>query len=67
LTESKRAVTLSSRADDYQRLCSADPLLVDLQAAIKRFPAETDDNPRPFAWTADADKSSLPSHAGTKR
>ncbi len=27
--------------------------LVDLQAAIKRFLAETNDNPRPFVWTAD--------------
>ena len=30
--------------------------LVDLQAAIKRFLAETNDNPRPFVWTADPDK-----------
>jgi transposase len=29
--------------------------LVDLQAAIKRFIAETNDNPRPFVWTADPD------------
>ena len=27
--------------------------LVDLQAAIKRFLAETNDNPKPFAWTVD--------------
>src|ERR1700730_17495642 len=27
--------------------------LVDLQAAIKRFLAETNDNPKPFVWTAD--------------
>jgi len=30
--------------------------LVDLQAAIKRFLAETNDNPRPFVWTANPDK-----------
>jgi transposase len=27
--------------------------LVDLQAAIKRFLAETNDNPKPFVWTVD--------------
>ena len=27
--------------------------LVDLQVAIKRFLAETNDNPKPFVWTAD--------------
>jgi transposase len=30
--------------------------LVDLQAAINRFLAETNDNPQPFVWTADPDK-----------
>jgi transposase len=30
--------------------------IVDLQAAINRFLAETNDNPRPFAWTADPDE-----------
>jgi transposase len=30
--------------------------IVDLQAAINRFLDETNDNPRPFAWTADPDK-----------
>ena len=30
--------------------------LVDLQAAIKRFVAETNENPKPFTWTADPDK-----------
>jgi len=30
--------------------------LVDLQAAIKRVLAETNDNPKPFVWTADPDK-----------
>ncbi len=30
--------------------------VVDLQAAINRFLAETNDNPRPFTWTADPDK-----------
>jgi transposase len=29
--------------------------LVDLQAAIKRFLADTNENPKPFAWTADPD------------
>ncbi|MFI4986911.1 MAG: IS630 family transposase, partial [Alphaproteobacteria bacterium] len=26
---------------------------VDLQAAINRYLAETNDNPKPFVWTAD--------------
>ena len=30
--------------------------LVDLQAAINRFLAETNDDPRPFVWTANPDK-----------
>jgi transposase len=30
--------------------------IVDLQAAINRFLAETNDAPRPFTWTADPDK-----------
>jgi transposase len=30
--------------------------LVDLQATIKRFLAEANDNPRPFRWTKDPDK-----------
>ena len=30
--------------------------VVDLQAAINRFLAETNDNPKPFTWTADPDK-----------
>jgi transposase len=30
--------------------------IVDLQVAINRFLAETNDNPRPFTWTADPDK-----------
>ncbi|MBV9636293.1 MAG: IS630 family transposase, partial [Methylobacteriaceae bacterium] len=30
--------------------------LVDLQAAIKRFVAETNHRPKPFIWTADPDK-----------
>jgi hypothetical protein len=29
--------------------------LVDLQAAINRFLVETNDNPKPFVWTADPD------------
>jgi len=30
--------------------------IVDLQAAINRFLRETNDDPKPFAWTADPDK-----------
>ncbi len=30
--------------------------LVDLQATINRFVAETNKNPKPFNWTADPDK-----------
>ena len=30
--------------------------LVDLQAAINRFVAQTNKNPKPFTWTADPDK-----------
>jgi hypothetical protein len=30
--------------------------VVELQAAINRFVAETNDNPKPFCWTADPDK-----------
>jgi hypothetical protein len=30
--------------------------LADLQTAIKRFLAETNQNPKPFVWTADPDK-----------
>ena len=29
---------------------------VDLQAAINRFLAETNDNPKPFVWTADPNR-----------
>jgi transposase len=41
--------------------------LVELQAAINRFLNETNDNPKPFVWTADPTASSPPSNAGTKR
>jgi transposase len=30
--------------------------LNDLQAAINRFVAETNNDPKPFVWTADSDK-----------
>ena len=30
--------------------------IVDLQAAIKRFIAETNEDPKPFVWTADPDR-----------
>jgi hypothetical protein len=39
----------------------------ELQAAINRFLAETSDDPKPFAWTADPTKSSPLSNAGSKR
>jgi hypothetical protein len=29
--------------------------IVDLQTAINRYLAETNDNPKPFTWTADPD------------
>ena len=29
--------------------------IVDLQAAINRYLAETNDNPKPFTWNADPD------------
>jgi transposase len=32
--------------------------IVELQTAINRFLAETNDNPKPFTWTADPDKIS---------
>jgi hypothetical protein len=41
--------------------------VVDLQAAINRFLAETNAEPKPFTWTADPTKSSPPSDEGTKR
>jgi hypothetical protein len=30
--------------------------IVDLQAAINRFLRETNDDPKPFVWTADPEK-----------
>jgi hypothetical protein len=30
--------------------------IVELQAAINRLLAETNNNPKPFTWTADPDK-----------
>ena len=30
--------------------------IVELQAAINRFLAETNDDPKPFVWTADPDR-----------
>ena len=32
------------------------PLVVDLQAAVNHFLAETNAEPKPFTWTADPDK-----------
>ncbi|MGH7031137.1 MAG: IS630 family transposase, partial [Stellaceae bacterium] len=29
--------------------------ILDLHAAINRYLAETNDNPKPFTWTADPD------------
>jgi transposase len=40
--------------------------IVELQAAINRFLAETNNDPKPFTWTADPNSSSPPSRAGTK-
>jgi hypothetical protein len=36
-------------------------LFFDLQAAIKRFIAQTNDIPKPFVWTPIPTRSSLPS------
>ena len=41
--------------------------VVELQATINRFFAETNDNPKPFAWTADPDKIIAPVGVGTFR
>ncbi|GEP01891.1 hypothetical protein GCM10007887_38710 [Methylobacterium haplocladii] len=30
--------------------------LIEVQAAIKRFIAESNGNPKPFVWTADPDR-----------
>src|SRR5476649_716389 len=40
--------------------------VVDLQAAINRFVAETNNHPKPFTWTADPTKSLPLSGEGTK-
>ena len=40
------------------------PLVVDLQAAINRFLAETNAEPKPFIWTAIPTKSSPPPDEG---
>ena len=42
--------------------------LVDLQAAIKRFLAETNGNPKPFVWTAEPNQIiAAVKRRGTKR
>ena len=41
--------------------------MVDHQAAINRFLAETNDNPRPFTWTADPDEIIAAVKHGPKR
>jgi len=41
--------------------------IVDLQAAINRFLAETNEDPRPFSWTADPDEIIAAVRRGTKR
>ena len=38
--------------------------IVDLQAAINRFLAETNDAPKPFRWTADPDRIIAPVRRG---
>jgi transposase len=40
--------------------------LVDLQAAINRYRADHNDNPKPFAWTADPNTIIAAAHRGTK-
>jgi hypothetical protein len=40
--------------------------IVDLQAAINRFLAETNAYLKPFTWTKDPKKTSLPSNEDTK-
>ena len=40
--------------------------IVDLQAAINRFLAETNEDTKPFVWTKTPTKSSPPSNEGTK-
>jgi hypothetical protein len=40
----------------YQSWCLARTQgIVDLQAAINRYLGETNQNPKPFTWTADPD------------
>jgi transposase len=41
--------------------------LVSLPAAINQYVAQANGDPRPFRWTKDRTKSSLPSDGGTKR
>ena len=41
--------------------------LVDLQATINRFIAETNETPKPFNWTADPDQIIAAVNRGTKR
>ena len=36
--------------------CGVFGSIVELQAAINRFLQETNDDPKPFNWTADPDK-----------
>jgi transposase len=40
--------------------------LVDLQAAIKRFLTHTNQDPKPFIWTADPNRIIAAVNAGTK-
>ena len=41
--------------------------IVDLHAAISRYLAETNHNPKPFIWTADPDAIIEKSAAGNRR
>lgn len=41
--------------------------LADLQAAINRFLAETNHDPKPFVWTAHPDQVLAAVNAGSKR
>ena len=49
-----RASSRSSRSGRLKR--GVFRSIVDLQVAINRFLVETNDNPKPFTWTADPDK-----------
>jgi hypothetical protein len=47
---------IAGKSGRGSRDCPAFRSVVDLQAAINRFLAETNAEPKPFTWTADPDK-----------